>query len=77
MCLPLRPRPHSAAAEPRLDVRCRSWSPGDDSELEVADVEDEDEADVPDEEDAENDDDGCGVPKGKERSGAGGAAGGA
>ena len=30
--------------------------PGDDSELEGADVEDEDEADVPEEEDAENDD---------------------
>ena len=51
--------------------------PGNDSELEGADVEDEDEADVHEEEDAENDDDVCGVRKGKERSGAGGAAGGA
>ena len=51
--------------------------PGDDSELEGADVEDEDEADVPEEEDSENDDDVCGVRKRKERSGAGGAAGGA
>ena len=51
--------------------------PGNDSELEGADVEDEDEADVPKEEDAENDDDVCGVRKGKDRSGAGGAAGGA
>ena len=50
--------------------------PGDDSELEGADVEDEDEADVPEEEDPENDDYVSGVRKGKERSGAGGAAGG-
>ena len=51
--------------------------PGDDSELEAADVEDDDEAGVPEEEDSENDDDVCGVRKRKESSGAGGAAGGA
>ena len=47
--------------------------PGNDSELEGADVEDED--DVGEEEDPENDDGVSGVRKVKERSGAGGAAG--
>ena len=49
--------------------------PGDDSELEAADVEDDDEAGVPEAEDPENDDDVCGVRKRNERSSVGGAAG--